>query len=324
MGHTDERDVGTGANLAQLSQQRARAVAEVFAAQGVPAGNIEYQGAGDTQPIASNATDQGRQDNARVQIVDLPNTQDLKQYASQRTANPANFITAHATAKANAPDTQSDPPFGMETIATAPAGNASAATSPHAVAASPNLPTLPVPKAVQSSSHRPTLNSSQYGFEGTPLNPNYQVNLGTSIDHSVFDFMTAAHADTSVVIGSCLNDRPHESTEIKNLATGATLDLDEAVPGLYGQPLGRGARQLRGGVAARVRTQGRNGTGAARDDRVLCDAPGQVCATPTQRDLQGSRQCVPRRQGHAVPGVRLSSGSIRSGPVPGYVCTQQS
>jgi outer membrane protein OmpA-like peptidoglycan-associated protein len=91
VGHTDAQDEASGADLARLSQERAKAVAEVFAQGGVPASNIYYQGAGDALPLMSNATEEGRAANDRVQIVDVPTQGDLQLYLQRRAANPANF-----------------------------------------------------------------------------------------------------------------------------------------------------------------------------------------------------------------------------------------
>ena len=69
VGHTD--DTGGTTENANLSERRAAAVARVFAAQGVPAANLYYQGAGETLPVADNHTDAGRAANRRVEIVDV-------------------------------------------------------------------------------------------------------------------------------------------------------------------------------------------------------------------------------------------------------------
>jgi outer membrane protein OmpA-like peptidoglycan-associated protein len=97
VGHTDAKDASSGVNLATLSQQRARTVAEVFAQNGVPPNSIYFQGAGDTLPIASNATVQGRAENQRVQIIDVPNTADLQRYLQLRVPN-SQFFAATPTA----------------------------------------------------------------------------------------------------------------------------------------------------------------------------------------------------------------------------------
>ena len=96
VGHTDAQDASSGVDLATLSQQRARAVAEVFAQNGVPPDSIYYQGAGDTLPIASNATAQGRAENQRVQIIDVPNVADLQRYLKLRAPNSQFFAQSAA------------------------------------------------------------------------------------------------------------------------------------------------------------------------------------------------------------------------------------
>jgi outer membrane protein OmpA-like peptidoglycan-associated protein len=66
-GYTDS----TGSPLfnQQLSQQRAASVQSYLAQQGVPASSIETQGFGEANPIASNDTASGRQQNRRVELV---------------------------------------------------------------------------------------------------------------------------------------------------------------------------------------------------------------------------------------------------------------
>jgi outer membrane protein OmpA-like peptidoglycan-associated protein len=67
IGHTDS--TGSDAYNQDLSERRARAVSSILISQGVPANRIVAIGAGERQPIASNATAQGRQLNRRVEII---------------------------------------------------------------------------------------------------------------------------------------------------------------------------------------------------------------------------------------------------------------
>jgi outer membrane protein OmpA-like peptidoglycan-associated protein len=53
----------------QLSQQRAASVQSYLTQQGVPAGSIGIHGFGEANPIASNDTAAGRQQNRRVELV---------------------------------------------------------------------------------------------------------------------------------------------------------------------------------------------------------------------------------------------------------------
>lgn len=68
-GHTD--NVG-GADFNQkLSEARANAVKAELVAQGIEARRIATRGLGATQPIADNATEKGRAENRRVEVVNL-------------------------------------------------------------------------------------------------------------------------------------------------------------------------------------------------------------------------------------------------------------
>ncbi len=71
IGHTD--DVGAAAFNADLSTRRAQAVAAVLANNGVSSARIRSIGRGEDQPIATNLTAEGRQQNRRVDIVITPN-----------------------------------------------------------------------------------------------------------------------------------------------------------------------------------------------------------------------------------------------------------
>ena len=69
-GHTD--NVGAAAANLTLSQKRADAVRQYLVANfHVDGGRLQTKGYGDTKPVASNATDEGRQQNRRVVLVKL-------------------------------------------------------------------------------------------------------------------------------------------------------------------------------------------------------------------------------------------------------------
>lgn len=70
VGHTD--NVGTAAFNQQLSEDRARAVANVLISNGTPANRIAFLGRGFNQPVASNDTEAGRAQNRRVEIIITP------------------------------------------------------------------------------------------------------------------------------------------------------------------------------------------------------------------------------------------------------------
>jgi outer membrane protein OmpA-like peptidoglycan-associated protein len=66
-GHTD--DVGADADNQKLSEQRAKAVYDYLVQNGVTATRLLYKGYGETKPIASNATPEGRQQNRRTEFI---------------------------------------------------------------------------------------------------------------------------------------------------------------------------------------------------------------------------------------------------------------
>jgi len=69
-GNTDSR--GSAALNDQLSKDRAKAVADALVADGVNANRIMTRGAGATNPVATNATPEGRQQNRRVDLTIKP------------------------------------------------------------------------------------------------------------------------------------------------------------------------------------------------------------------------------------------------------------
>ena len=66
-GHTDA--VGSDEYNQQLSEKRAVVVRDYLVQQGIPADTIVSRGMGKTQPVASNDTSEGRQQNRRVELV---------------------------------------------------------------------------------------------------------------------------------------------------------------------------------------------------------------------------------------------------------------
>ncbi|MCC5955288.1 MAG: OmpA family protein [Natronohydrobacter sp.] len=70
VGHTD--NTGSAAYNQTLSERRAQSVAQVLRSQGVAANRVQTIGRGLTQPIANNATPEGRRQNRRVEIFIRP------------------------------------------------------------------------------------------------------------------------------------------------------------------------------------------------------------------------------------------------------------
>ena len=76
VGHTDA--VGTSEYNQMLSQRRATAAANYLASQGVSSSRLQAVGRGETEPIATNDTEAGRQANRRVEIAIVANASTRK------------------------------------------------------------------------------------------------------------------------------------------------------------------------------------------------------------------------------------------------------
>jgi outer membrane protein OmpA-like peptidoglycan-associated protein len=66
-GHTDS--VGSDESNQKLSERRGGAVREYLLQQGMATASVTMKGLGETQPVASNDTAKGRQENRRVELV---------------------------------------------------------------------------------------------------------------------------------------------------------------------------------------------------------------------------------------------------------------
>lgn len=69
-GHTDS--TGTPTYNLELSKKRADSVAVPLIQGGIPVANIQTNGLGAQQPLATNATEEGRASNRRVTIIVIP------------------------------------------------------------------------------------------------------------------------------------------------------------------------------------------------------------------------------------------------------------
>ena len=78
-GHTDNVPIRSRRFRSnwELSAQRATNVARFLIEQGVAANRISAAGYADTQPVSSNETDEGRAQNRRIEIVLVPNLDEL-------------------------------------------------------------------------------------------------------------------------------------------------------------------------------------------------------------------------------------------------------
>lgn len=81
-GHTDS--TGSDEYNNALSDRRAQAVADYLGSRGVSSARMRWRGFGESQPIASNDTEQGRAANRRVEIKIVPVSQEDVDAARRR------------------------------------------------------------------------------------------------------------------------------------------------------------------------------------------------------------------------------------------------
>ncbi len=182
----------------ELSAQRARTVAKVMADSGVPAQNIYYQGAGDSESIVPSADPSAKAVNNSTQILDFPNQQALQTYLNRKATNPPASVVAKNAAP-SAPADQPDTGFGT-------VGEAQASYS-------------------------------GYDFGGKPvIGAPEMVALGQTNSTPGLSLISSAYAAQPMNIEACVLDHPRHSSPVVNYATGQALSVDGAIPGFYGAP----------------------------------------------------------------------------------------
>lgn len=231
IGHTD--DNGSSKLNADLSERRARAVAQVFKSMGVAADQLFYQGAGETLPIADNATAEGRAKNRRVEIVDLSNEETFRLYLQNRRPNTAYYRPADATGN---------------TMKTAGGAGVDATSASTATKLTPNkngktqkvvkvANTEQMAGASESVPSQPKLTRGFIDFGGSPVTPaNATVNLG-ELAKAKQGFMLISEAQANDIgqISSCNMDRPRNAGVVKSFKDGKAYATSEYLPGLYGR-----------------------------------------------------------------------------------------
>lgn len=231
IGHTD--DTGNSKLNADLSEHRARAVAQVFKSAGVADGQLYYQGAGETLPIADNSTLEGRAKNRRVEIVDLSNEETFRLYLQNRRPNTAYYRPADTAGNT------------MKTAYVAEVDSTSASTANKPVSGNKGK-TQKVAKMTKSGQTTnasepipglPKLTRGFIDFGGSPVtSANTTVNLGEMARAKRgFMLISEAQASDMVQISSCNKDRPRNAGAVKSFKDGKAYATSEYFPGLYGR-----------------------------------------------------------------------------------------
>jgi len=98
-GHTDNVPIRSRRFPSnwELSTSRAVAVAKFMIERGLEGGRVSAAGHAETAPVASNDTPEGRQQNRRIEIILLPNLDELPDLSSLEGSQPAAATPAAAT-----------------------------------------------------------------------------------------------------------------------------------------------------------------------------------------------------------------------------------
>lgn len=252
VGHTD--DTGSSAGNANLSEARAQAVAEIFAAAGFSKQQIFYQGAGETLPIASNAAEEGRALNRRVEIVDLSDDNAFNAYLAGRRANTEFYRSsaqASVTGAGGAATTSASgrkpsrkgsaaAPSKAGTAATARKGDAPAARQPAGTAGNTTTTAqAPTPRKGATATGPARLPAGKRSGPEIDFGGQAIVGQATVVgigavqqSGSTFPWLSTAQANETAPLGSCLHDRPRVSHGVKSLSTNE-LRTTDYLPGMY-------------------------------------------------------------------------------------------
>lgn len=269
VGHTD--DTGSSRLNADLSERRAKAVTEFMEKQGIPRDVLFYQGAGESYPIADNASEEGRARNRRVEIVEVADSATFERFLAARKPRYAFYRTQEAgtgqgeaaapggqpkqpkekAAPAKVADARSaQPKAGDAKVAQAKTAEARA-VEPRAAAAKAGArvaaatPAVAAPATAAASASAPAAAASvrarsggpALDFGGAPLAKSSALaSIGQlESSKSYFSLISSAHASEMSDLADCTRDRPRVAHGVKSLASGKTYRTSEFLPGLYGK-----------------------------------------------------------------------------------------
>jgi outer membrane protein OmpA-like peptidoglycan-associated protein len=232
LGHTD--DTGGSRLNADLSERRAKAVAEFLEQHGIARDAIFYQGAGEVYPIADNNTEVGREQNRRVEIVELADDANFQKFLAARKPN-YQFYRDDIPAAVNASKIALPTDTSKSKLAVRDKSSAKATAIDKAV-----------PAVAQDTTTKPTSASTQniapsigheLDFGGIPLSANGgTIAIGkVAASKPWFLLISSAYADEPAVMSDCSKDRPRVNGAVRALKTGAVYSTIEHVPSLYGK-----------------------------------------------------------------------------------------
>lgn len=223
IGHTD--DTGSSKVNADLSEERARAIARIFSQRGFDAEQIYYQGAGEVFPIADNRTEDGRAQNRRVEIVDLSDDAAFQAFLASRRPNVAHYRPESPASVGTQITTN------IATRKTNKTNEVTTAVSEPAVTSVANASSKTI-VPIKPETTVSTLPWGSLDFGGKSVNAQYKtVDIGKPARANAFSIISNAYAADAAPLGSCATDRPRISNRVKSLGSGQILKTSDYLPG---------------------------------------------------------------------------------------------
>ncbi|MFL9923934.1 OmpA family protein [Herbaspirillum lusitanum] len=244
VGHTD--DTGSSQLNADLSERRARSVAKVFQAAGIQDARIFFQGAGETQPIADNRSEDGRARNRRVEIVDLTDEGAFRQYLAARSVRTdfyrialgsevADATAAQQANKASKANSGNIPKQTAKQIAKPAQAQRAKANANAGKAATESSSAPAAVPAITRQAQPSAQTAAALDFGGSPAGsivPKLDLGaIGTS--RSSAGVIGTAQASDTPMSQSCRFDKPRIANGVKSLRDGKEIATSEYMPGLY-------------------------------------------------------------------------------------------
>lgn len=215
IGHTDAS--GSDELNLRLSEKRAKTVANLLAVNGIPKDKIYYQGAGESQPVASNDTSEGRASNRRVEIIEVNSLESIAAYSLQRKSD-SRFINNSNKTSAEKKEitermTQS---ASSETLISQ--------DSEPAV----NISEVEVEQQIIAESPEPVELKAEIDFQGQPakLQSSALVAVG---DHKENSFSLMSSANASEHVSPCFMSSPRVIGSLNSLGTEQALDPEQVL-----------------------------------------------------------------------------------------------
>ncbi|MFO6424081.1 OmpA family protein [Motilimonas sp. KMU-193] len=244
-GHTDANGSEQANQI--LSEQRAQFVAQLFSQQGIAKDRLFFQGAGESQPIASNSSVSGQQQNRRVEVVEVEGTPDqLLNYANKQNTN-ISYLSRRSqdtvSEVADVKPTQADVTTTTKTAnAKTTVSKTTAQAKPKASSQAPTQPETITVTAAEQAKIVPQAKTkkAKIEFGGKPMPSvvsDFALTIGQKPD-SGFSLISKAYAD-EVISLNCASEGPRVSGNIKSLSTGQeyqrqNYDTGDYLPGMYG------------------------------------------------------------------------------------------